>query len=193
MDIFEKALIFATKAHSGVTRKFSNKPYILHPVEVATIVSSMTTDREPLAAAVLHDVVEDTEIPIETIRDEFGDRVAELVAMETEDKRKDLPAEETWMLRKEESLRDLKETSDPAVKMIWLGDKLSNVRSFCEMKKQYGTAMWESFHQKDPEMQRWYYTRVAELTSDLCKYPAWTEYHDKLNYIFDGENHNDQT
>ena len=63
-------------AHNGQTRKGTNLPFIIHPMEVAAIVAAMTLDQDMLCAAVLHDVVEDCDgISIEDIRREFGDIV----------------------------------------------------------------------------------------------------------------------
>lgn len=101
MELVSEAIIFATKAHDGMRRKKSEQPYILHPVEAAAIAGSITTNQEIIAAAALHDVVEDAGIAIEEIRESFGERVAELVLSETENKREKLPAEETWEIRKE--------------------------------------------------------------------------------------------
>ena len=87
--MFEKAVIFATNAHNGQTRKGTNLPFIIHPLEVAAIVAAMTLDEDMLCAAVLHDVVEDCDdISIEDIRHEFGDVVASYVYQESEDKSK---------------------------------------------------------------------------------------------------------
>ncbi len=84
--IFEKAVLFALKAHEGQKRK-DGGVYILHPLETAVIVGTMTNDLEVLAAAVLHDTVEDTPVTMDDIVNNFGKRVAGLVAHETEDKR----------------------------------------------------------------------------------------------------------
>ena len=61
MNLLEEAIIYATVLHQGVRRKNSDIPYILHPLEVAQILSTMTDDQEIIAAGVLHDVVEDTD------------------------------------------------------------------------------------------------------------------------------------
>ena len=185
MDKVTSAIQFASKAHDGMCRKKDNSPYILHPLEAAVIVGTMTNDQDVISAALLHDVVEDTEITIEEIEENFGRRVRELVESETEDKRADLPPEDTWRIRKEESLNDLKNTDDDAVLMLWLGDKLSNMRSFYRISKNEGSAMWQAFNQKDPEEQFWYYNSIAELTSSLEKYPAWQEYNELLKIVFE--------
>ena len=81
----------------------------MHPLEAASIAGMLTKDEDIICAAVLHDVVEDTDRQLEEIRELFGDRVAELVSSETENKRRYLPPEATWRIRKEESLKHLKE------------------------------------------------------------------------------------
>lgn len=188
MDKVTKAIEFAAMAHDGMVRKKEKTPYILHPLEAAVIVGSMTDDRDVISAAVLHDVVEDTEITIEEIEEKFGSRVRALVESETEDKRADLPPEDTWKIRKEESLCELAACDDRDVLMLWLGDKLSNMRSFYRIWKNEGDGMWQSFNQKDPAQQEWYYSRIAELTSSLKDYPAWQEYNGLLNIVFGKEN-----
>ena len=101
--MFEKAVIYATNAHNGQTRKGTNLPFIIHPMEVAAIVAAMTLDQDMLCAAVLHDVVEDCDgISIDDIRREFGDIVASYVYQESEDKSK------TWVERKGHTIDFLK-------------------------------------------------------------------------------------
>ena len=81
MDVMvQRAIWFATQAHAGQTRKYTGEPYINHPVEVMQIVNTVTDDPEVLAAAILHDVVEDTPATITNIRIGFTPRVAELVS-----------------------------------------------------------------------------------------------------------------
>ena len=86
MNIVEKARVFATAAHGAVAqlRKYTHEPYIVHPAEVFSIVTTVECSREMMAAAWLHDVVEDTGVTIETIRAEFGEEVAELVGWLTD-------------------------------------------------------------------------------------------------------------
>lgn len=184
MDLFEKAFCFAVEKHSGQTRKMNNVPYILHPAEVAAIVGTMTDDREVLAAAVLHDTVEDTDTTLEEIRENFGKRVALLVMTETEEKRADLPPAETWQLRKEETLLILQNTKDEGVKMMWLGDKLSNIRSFAREYAVRGDEVWSAMNQKDPKKQAWYYSTIAKYLSSLSGHAAYKEYVDHVNTVF---------
>ncbi len=184
MDVFDQAVCFAVAAHSGMTRKRSSAPYILHPLEAAAIVGTMTDDPEVLAAAVLHDTVEDAGVSLEEIRLKFGDRVARLVASETENKRPDLPKEQTWRIRKEETLKTLHESDDPGVRLMWLGDKLSNIRAFFRAWSIVGNSLWDSFNQKDPAQQAWYYRTIDRELESLKNYEAWQEYHYMVEAIF---------
>ncbi len=166
-DILDKAIIFATNAHSGSFRKGTNLPYIVHPMEVASIVSTMTDDRSVMAAAMLHDTVEDTNTTIDDIRREFGDKVADLVSSESENKREDLPSGDTWKIRKQETVARLKNESSKEAKMIALGDKLSNMRAIWRDYATIGDKLWERFNQSDPHEILWYYSAVAESLVDL--------------------------
>ena len=187
LDVLEQAVQFAVEAHQGMVRKSAGMPYILHPLEVACIAGTMTNDREVLAAAVLHDVVEDTPHTLDEVRERFGERVAELVASESENKRPELPAADTWRIRKEESLAEL-EAHDRDVKIIWLSDKLSNMRSFYRSYLKQGPALWENFNMKDTAQQAWYYTTIAELTrEELGSTLAWQEYDRLTRLVFEEE------
>ncbi len=83
-QLLDRAIIFAVHAHAGTERRGKGFPYIVHPMEAVAIVSTMTADQELLAAAALHDTVEDTDVTVERLSAEFGERVARLVAEETD-------------------------------------------------------------------------------------------------------------
>ena len=184
MELVSEAICFAAKAHDGMRRKQSDMPYIMHPLEAAVIVSTMTDDRHVISAAVLHDVVEDTTVTLDEIEEKFGKRVAELVASETEDKRAELPPEETWRIRKEESLAELKNSADIGVLMVWLGDKLANMRAIYRDFKAEGNAMWQRFNQTDVSEQAWYYCSIVTLTKALSDTSAWLEYKTLTELVF---------
>jgi myo-inositol-1(or 4)-monophosphatase len=188
MDVFERAMEFAREAHEGQLRKTGNIPFILHPFEVAAIVATMTDDREVLAAALLHDTVEDTQVTPEDVLEHFGPRVAKLVADETEDKRPSIPSEKTWRVRKEESLARIEEhADDEAALQLWLADKLSNMRSFYRLSCERGDAMWDAFNMRDAEQQGWYYREVLRITAPLADTAAWREYCWLVSQVFGEE------
>ena len=184
MELVSEAITFAVRAHDGMRRKKSDAPYILHPMEAAVIVGTMTDDQALIAAAALHDVVEDAGVTLREIEERFGGRVRELVQSETEDKRADLPPESTWRIRKEESLAVLENTEDVGVLMVWLGDKLANMRAIYRDFKVEGEAMWQRFNQKDAGEQAWYYRSIVHLTRRLSDTSAWIEYKALTELVF---------
>ena len=83
MNVLEEAILFAVRAHQGQVRKMAGSPYILHPLEVAAVIATMTDDLETMAAGVLHDTIEDCGVDPLEIREKFGNRVYALVQSET--------------------------------------------------------------------------------------------------------------
>ena len=185
-SVLDRALSLALEAHAGMIRKKDRIPYILHPMEVAVIAATLTLDEEVMAAAVLHDTVEDAGVTFGQIAAACGPAVAALVASETEDKRPDLPPRATWKLRKTESLEKLKATDDPRVRILWLSDKLANMRAFHRLWLREGDAVWQGFNETRPSEQAWYYRSIESLLSDLKDTLAWQEYHALLEKIFGG-------
>jgi (p)ppGpp synthase/HD superfamily hydrolase len=118
------ALKFACDKHRLQKRKDGQTPYINHPVEVASILVSQAgvTDAQVLAAAILHDTVEDTDTTLAELAQEFGQKVSSLVAECSDDK--SLPKSE----RKKKQIEDAPHKS-PEAKLIKIADKTSNVRS----------------------------------------------------------------
>ena len=185
MDLFEEAVIFAAQAHAGMVRKYGSLPYLVHPMEAAAICATLTNDREVLAAAVLHDTVEDTDTTPEQLRARFGERVAALVASETEEPWPELSAENSWARRKAAFLRALQADPDIRVRILWLSDKLSNMRSFYRQWQAEGLSMWRHYHQKDPARQAWYYRSVAQALQALKDSAAWQEFNWYIETIFE--------
>ena len=184
MELVSEAFAFAVRAHDGMRRKKGDVPYILHPMEAAVIVGTMTEDQDLIAAAALHDVVDDAVVTLEEVEAHFGKRVRELVESETEDKRAELPPTETWRIRKEESLAVLADAKDDSVLIVWLGDKLANMRAIYRDWKVEGNAMWQRFNQKDVNEQAWYYSSIVRLTSRLSHTAAWLEYKTLTELVF---------
>lgn len=114
---------YADQAHDGVTRK-SGEPYILHPIAVSSILSHMRLDTETLMAALLHDVIEDTEFSKEDITEKFGRTVAELVDGVTK-----LSHSSDKAYNKAASFRKILQATlqDPRVIIIKLADRYHNM------------------------------------------------------------------
>ena len=183
-NLVDQAIIFAVNAHSGALRKGTKLPYIVHPLETLAIVSSMSDDMEILAASVLHDVLEDTHATKEQLCERFGNRVAAIVSADSEEKQNDKPRSDTWKQRKQEAIDLLQNEKDIAVKMIVLGDKLSNIRSMHSDYEKIGDKLWERFNQKDKKEHAWYYSAIAEAVRELSIYNAYKEYMAILKKLF---------
>lgn len=177
--VIDKAIAFATRAHEGQFRKGTSRPFILHPLEVGRIVASMTEDKEIICAAILHDTIEDcVGITEEMICREFTERVASLVAQESEDKSK------TWMERKSATIAHLK-VAPKEIQMIGLADKLSNMRDIDRDYPECGEELWNRFRMKDKSVIGWYYKSIREsLESSMKDTAAYKEYCELIDKNF---------
>ena len=184
-SLFDKAVKLAVEAHSGTERRCKGYPYIIHPMEAVAIVATMTNDQEMLAAAILHDVVEDTDVTLEQIRDEFGDRVASLVAAESDEPHQSRDSIENWRARKQAAINRLSCGSRDA-KMVALGDKLSNMRAIARDYAEQGDKLWNIFHSNDRKDHEWHYRGLADALSELHDTFAFTEFEHLINEVFGG-------
>lgn len=131
--LIDYAYTFAKESHSGQKRKYTNEPYIVHPIAVAHLVSSVTDDCDMIAAAFLHDVVEDTHITIESINNEFGWRCAQFVQELTEFSN---PSDGNRKYRKELDKRYLSRVSFQS-KTIKLADLIDNTKSILKHDAEF--------------------------------------------------------
>lgn len=174
-----KAADFAAKFHQRQKRKDQEgTPYINHPIEVANFLANIggINDPEVLAAAILHDTIEDTECKKEDIAKEFGDRVLSLVLECTDDK--SLPKQE----RKRLQIVNAPHKS-PAAACIKLADKTSNVKALTqsppsdwslERRKEYlewGEKVVAGLRGHNAELEHFYDSALAEAKKSLDKLP----------------------
>ena len=143
----------------------------------------MTPDQEVLAAAALHDVVEDTDVTVEEIRAAFGDRVASLVACESDIVLAELSEEASWPVRKQAAIDRLAAASHDA-KVVALGDKLSNMRAIARDYAVRGDALWNLFHVKDRASHAWHYRGLAASLSALSETFAYQEFVELIARVF---------
>lgn len=180
----EKAIIFASEAHKGMFRKGTDIPYIVHPMEAGAIAASITSDKEIISAAILHDTLEDTSVTAEDIEREFGKEVLRLVKGDSEDKREDLPPEETWKIRKQEKIDYFRNKADIKEKIVAISDKLSNIRSIYRDQEKTEDEFWNRFNQKDKKEHAWYYRSFIDIFSELKETVAYKEYCELYSKIF---------
>ena len=183
-SILDKAIVFAVKAHAGTARRGKTFPYIVHPMEAVEIVATMTSDQELLSAAILHDTVEDTDVTVEQIRNEFGDRIASIVAAESDNPHESKDDIENWRARKQAAI-DRLATASHDTKIVALGDKLSNMRAIARDYTMQGDNLWNLFHSKERKDHEWHYRGLAESLSELHDTFAYKEFEQLIHQVFD--------
>ena len=182
MTLVSDAMIFAARAHDGMLRKGTHIPYIVHPAEVASIAATLTDDPDVLAAALLHDVMEDCGVSEAELAAQFGVRVALLVKSETLERSGDPAA--TWLARKQGAVERIGRSSKE-VKIIALSDKLSNMRAIHRDYDRDGERLFFRFHQHDKALHAWYYRSCAALLKEeMGNTLAWQELSEHIAYVF---------
>ncbi|MBR0297183.1 MAG: bifunctional (p)ppGpp synthetase/guanosine-3',5'-bis(diphosphate) 3'-pyrophosphohydrolase [Paludibacteraceae bacterium] len=188
-ELLDRAIIFAVKAHHNTERRGKGFPYIVHPMEAVEIVATITPDQELLAAAALHDTIEDTDVTVDDIRREFGDRIAELVHAESDQINGEVfdaangDEEATWHARKQAAIDRLAAAPHDA-KIVALGDKLSNMRAIARDYAVKGDELWKIFHAKDKADHEWHYRGLAESLSELSDTFAYKELVHLIDEVF---------
>lgn len=129
-NIVERARVFATAAHAAVgqTRKYTGEPYVVHPIEVSELVASVGGTEAMVAAALLHDVLEDTEVTVDVLEEQFGSEVADLVLWLTDVSR---PEDGNRSTRKALD-RQHSAAAPAAAQTIKIADLISNTRTIVE-------------------------------------------------------------
>ncbi len=153
-----KTIEFATKAHSGDFWKNTRLPYIIHPLGVAKILIESGCSEEVVLAGLLHDTVEDTEVTLGQIENEFGKEVARLVEGASEPDKSD-----TWEDRKKHTIDYLKDAPMNVVQVTF-ADKLDNMRAIRSDYEKIGNKVFRRFNEPKNK-QRWYFESLAQVFS----------------------------
>ncbi len=189
-----RAIEFAAGAHKDEFRKGSTIPYIVHPLDVLSILLKNGASEDLAIAGVLHDVLEDTPRTRKEIRRNFGNAVGSLVeaASESEELTKGVSNEEkkkTWKLRKSQKIEKVR-TSGRDVRLLICADKLANIRDLFEDWHSSGEDVWAKFN-ASKEQQAWYYHEIASAmitppggTSDISKMSAYRELERCIREVF---------
>lgn len=163
----DSALSFAATAHGEQKRKGTEVPYVVHPVAVAALLASHGWDEDTVIAGLLHDVVEDTETSIESVRALFGDRVADIVAWCSEPA-KSLP----WEQRKREAIERM-QRMPPRAKAVSCADKAHNLNTIADELAR-GVDVWRRF-KRGREAQLDYHRRALEALRREFEHPILEE------------------
>jgi guanosine-3',5'-bis(diphosphate) 3'-pyrophosphohydrolase len=137
--LLSEAYDVASRAHDGQQRKDNGAPYLTHPLRVAELVDAAGFDEEVVAAALLHDVVEDSDVDSPQIAQRFGPRVAEVVSALTEDE-----SIADYEQRKAEN-RDRVEAAGADAAAVYTADKLANLRDMRGLYAGIGEQAAERF------------------------------------------------
>ncbi len=177
--LVQSALHYAARAHRLQVRKGSDVPYIVHPLGVMFILFEVG-ERDPhvLAAALLHDTVEDTGASLAEITRLFGPEVAAIVEGCSEPDKND-----TWEARKTHTVAHLRH-APPPVLLVAAADKLHNLRSIQADHAALGEKVWDKFKRGRAETG-WYYRAVTDsLKHGLPTHPIVAELEARVNAFF---------
>ena len=157
---FNGAFLLASELHSSQPRKGTNVPYISHLLAVASLVIEHGGDEDEAIAGLLHDAVEDCGgLPtLSRIRNEFGDKVADIVDGCTDAYTEEKP---DWRPRKEAYIMHLEDAS-ASVLLVSSADKLHNARSILSDYREIGDALWSRFTASG-EDTLWYYRSITDV------------------------------
>lgn len=180
MDLIDKALQISSMAHEGQYRKNTKIPYIAHPVAVGMILQKAGYREEMVAAGILHDTVEDTDLTLDDLEREFGQEIAVLVAGCSEPD-KSL----TWEERKQHTVDFLKNAPEE-IRVVACADKLHNVRSIRLDSDHSREEVWSRF-KRGKEQQEWYYRNVIESLGYTTKFPLLEELKTEVDLLFGKE------
>lgn len=184
-NLIQKAIRKAIELHAGQVRKGDGKtPYVVHAIEVGMRVAILTNHEKLIAAAILHDTVEDCGYTASELKADFGWEIADWVAILSEDK-----SIEDWQERKSENISRLRQCK-PAylVKVI---DAMVDMKDLVASLKEEGDIVWQRFNAGKKEKITYYYTifkdmrdsldqgsveEYASLLKDLEYSPLWAPY-----------------
>ncbi len=155
MTIVEKALFFAAMAHDGQRRKGMDVPYLVHPVSVAMRLTRAGAGDIIVAAGLLHDTLEDTDLTYEQLGVEFGNEIADIVRQCSE-----CDKSLSWEARKRHTI-DKISTQSLTVRVVECADKLDNISSLIDEHARLGDEVWSRFKRGYNE-QLWYFTSLRD-------------------------------
>jgi (p)ppGpp synthase/HD superfamily hydrolase len=170
---YDAALILAARAHRKQLRKGTDIPYIAHPVHVSVILIRHGFGEDLAIAGLLHDVVEDCDVPLAQIAAEFGDQVARLVDAVSETKSAD-GIELPWEQRKAEKLAHL-HAGDPDVAALKAADAIHNARSIIADHRQIGAEVWDRFKRGAGQTVDYYRVILEAVRAKLGEHPIVLE------------------
>ena len=186
----KKAYEFARKVHEGTNRKGKKVPYIVHPKKVYSLLEKCTQDIDLLCAALLHDVLEDTDTTPYQLKKEFGVKITEFVKMVSEPlKHKNESKEErkkSWLSRKKHTIKIMK-TANRKIKLLSCSDKLANLLDMHDDLKKGKGNLWKRFNAPRGKV-KWYYEEMSHsfrLGDSIEDTALFKRFYKECFYVFD--------
>ncbi|MDA8597031.1 HD domain-containing protein [Candidatus Pacebacteria bacterium] len=170
-----KAKDLATSAHNGQVRKSDGSPFMAHPIAVAKILEEYRFPPEVIAAALTHDVLEDTDVTEAQLRTALGDGVVDIVLGVTEVK--SLP----WEERKEKYIEAVVAGSE-YVKAVSIADKIHNAESFLQAYQEQGIDLWQKFS-RGPKKTLWFQRTLHDEVAKVWQHPLIDCYAQLVNQL----------
>lgn len=168
ISLIERAFHIAVTAHDGQLRKEGDIPYIVHPFAVALYLARRGFPDTVIAAALVHDVLEDTEYPEEQLREELGLEVMDIVYAVTNDDTK------SWDEKKLRYIETVRMGPDGA-KAVATADKIHNAESLIHAYKKEGNTVWAHFNQ-GREKKLWFEEEMLRMLKETWDDPMVSEY-----------------
>ena len=168
IGLVEKAARIMAVAHEKQTRKSDGSPFIVHPVMVALKLVKLGFGDSVIAAALTHDVLEDTDFSEEKMREKLGEDVLKIVKTVTEDKSL------AWEDRKQKYIETVRNGSEET-KAVSISDKIHNLENLLDAHAQMGTNIWEKFN-RGKEKKRWFEHAMLDMFRESWKHPLVDEY-----------------
>lgn len=167
-SLVDTAARIAAIAHKKQTRKQDGTPYIMHPAAVALMLAKHGFSDEVVAAALVHDVLEDTDFPEDVLRSEMGEEVMAIVdAVTNEDSLE-------WEAKKLKYIEAVRNGSDGA-KAVATADKIHNLRDLLRSLDQHGDTLWERFN-RGKEKKLWFEEAMLAMLKETWQHPLVGEY-----------------
>lgn len=176
---FDAALNMSARAHARQLRKGTDIPYLTHPVHVAFLLARHDAEEDVCIAALLHDLVEDTEVSLGEIERAFGGRVAAIVDGCSEP-RGDYGL---WEHRKEHTIESLR-TAPADVRAVACADKLHNLSTIRDVLQLDGETVWDRFRRGRSD-QAWYYRGLVDSLGQGWSHPLLDELRERVDEVFD--------
>jgi len=175
MELLEKAYRLMLRAHGQQVRKTDGSPYIIHPLKVAKKLARQNFSDEVISAAMVHDVLEDTKVSAEELKQELGNKILQIILPLSEDKSLD------WEERKEKYIEDVKNSSDET-KAVSIADKIHNLEDLLSTHQNMGPGIWNKFNRpKDKKI--WFEREMLKAFRKSWNHPMISEYENLLKQV----------